>query len=155
MNVLDPKSLEVALTFDDVLLLPGYSEVLPSNVTLETPLTRKIRLKIPLLSAAMDTVTENKIAQIMAQNGGLGIIHKNMSIERQAFEVEKVKKYESGMIQDPITLSPDHYVSEALQVMSKYSISGVPITVQGKLVGILTNRDLRFETNVNQPIKNL
>jgi IMP dehydrogenase len=146
---------DLALTFDDILLVPQYSEVVPTEVVPRTHFAKNISLNSPIISAAMDTVTENKIARIMAQNGGLGIIHKNMSVERQAFEVEKVKKYESGMIQDPITLSPDHYVSEALQVMSKYSISGVPITVQGKLVGILTNRDLRFETNVNQPIRNL
>ena len=146
---------ELALTFDDILLVPQYSEIVPTEVIPKTFFARDLYLNTPLISAAMDTVTENKIARIMAQNGGLGFIHKNLSIEAQAFEVEKVKKYESGMIQDPITLSPDHYVSEALQIMSKYSISGVPITVQGKLVGILTNRDLRFETNVNQPIKNI
>lgn len=146
---------ELALTFDDILLVPQYSEVVPTDVIPKTFFAQNLYLNTPLISAAMDTVTENKIARIMAQNGGLGILHKNMTIENQAFEVEKVKKYESGMIQDPITLSPDHYVSEALQIMSKYSISGVPITVQGKLVGILTNRDLRFETNENQPIKNI
>lgn len=146
---------ELALTFDDILLVPQYSEIVPTEVIPKTFFAKNLYLNSPLISAAMDTVTENKIARIMAQNGGLGFIHKNLSIEAQAFEVEKVKKYESGMIQDPITLSPDHYVSEALQVMSKYSISGVPITVQGKLVGILTNRDLRFETNINQPIKNI
>jgi IMP dehydrogenase len=146
---------ELALTFDDILLVPQYSEVVPTEVTPKTFFAQNLYLNSPLISAAMDTVTENKIARIMAQNGGLGILHKNMSIEDQAFQVEKVKKYESGMIQDPITLSPDHYVSEALQVMSKYAISGVPITVQGKLVGILTNRDLRFETNANQPIRNI
>ena len=145
----------LALTFDDILLVPQYSEIVPTEVIPKTFFAHSLSLNSPLISAAMDTVTENKIARIMAQNGGLGIIHKNMSIEAQAFEVEKVKKYESGMIQDPITLSPDHYVSEALQIMAKYSISGVPITVQGKLVGILTNRDLRFETNINQPIKNI
>ena len=146
---------ELALTFDDILLIPQYSEIVPTEIVPRTFFAKNLYLNSPLISAAMDTVTENKIARIMAQNGGLGILHKNMSIEDQAFEVEKVKKYESGMIQDPITLSPDHYVSEALQVMSKYSISGVPITSQGKLVGILTNRDLRFETNVAQPIKNI
>lgn len=146
---------ELALTFDDILLIPQYSEIVPTEVIPRTFFAGNIYLNAPLISAAMDTVTENKIARIMAQNGGLGIIHKNMTVQAQAFEVEKVKKYESGMIQDPITLSPDHYVSEALQIMSRYSISGVPITVQGKLVGILTNRDLRFETNVNQPIKNI
>lgn len=148
-------SIELALTFDDILLVPQYSEIVPTEVVPKTFFAKNLYLNAPLISAAMDTVTENKIARIMAQNGGLGIVHKNLSIEAQSFEVEKVKKYESGMIQDPITLSPDHYVSEALQVMSRYSISGVPITMQGKLVGILTNRDLRFETNVNQPIKNI
>lgn len=146
---------ELALTYDDILLVPQYSEVVPTEVVPKTFFAQGLYLNSPLISAAMDTVTENKIARIMAQNGGLGIIHKNLTVQAQAFEVEKVKKYESGMIQDPITLSPDHYVSEALQVMSRYSISGVPITIQGKLVGILTNRDLRFETNINQPIKNL
>lgn len=148
-------AFELALTFDDILLIPQYSEIVPTDIVPRTFFARNLYLNSPLISAAMDTVTENKIARIMAQNGGLGIIHKNLNITQQAFEVEKVKKYESGMIQDPITLSPDHYVSEAIQIMSRYSISGVPITVQGKLVGILTNRDLRFETNINQPIRNL
>jgi len=146
---------QLALTYDDILLIPQYSEIVPTDVTPRSFFARGKYLNAPIISAAMDTVTEHKIARIMAQMGGLGIIHKNLSIEKQALEVERVKKYESGMIQDPITLGPDHYVSEALVMMSKYSISGVPITVQGKLVGILTNRDLRFETNVNQPIKNL
>lgn len=149
------KTFDLALTFDDILLVPQFSEVVPTEVVPKSFFAKDIFLNAPVISAAMDTVTEHRIARIMAQNGGLGIIHKNMSIEDQAFQVEKVKKYESGMIQDPITLSPDHYVSEALQVMAKYSISGVPITSQGKLVGILTNRDLRFETNVNQPIRNI
>lgn len=144
-----------ALTFDDILLIPQYSEIVPTEIIPRSFFARDIFLNTPIVSAAMDTVTENKVARIMAQMGGLGFIHKNMDISRQAIEVEKVKKYESGMIQDPITLGPDHYVSEALEVMSKYSISGVPITVRGKLVGILTNRDLRFETNIHQPIKNL
>jgi IMP dehydrogenase len=148
-------AMELALTFDDVLLVPQFSEIVPTAVIPRSHFAKNIYLNSPILSAAMDTVTEHKIARIMAQNGGLGIIHKNMSIENQAFQVEKVKKYESGMIQDPITLSPDHFVGEALQIMAKYSISGVPITSQGKLVGILTNRDLRFETNTNQPIKNI
>lgn len=146
---------EMALTYDDILLVPQYSEIVPSEVIPKTFFAKDKYLMTPIISAAMDTVTENKIARVMAQLGGLGIIHKNMSIEQQSLEVEKVKKYESGMIQDPITLGPDHYVTEALELMSRYSISGVPITVQGKLVGILTNRDLRFETNVNQPIKNI
>lgn len=146
---------DLALTFDDILLIPQYSEIVPTEVIPKSHFADDLYLNAPIVSAAMDTVTEHRIARIMAQNGGLGFIHKNLSIEDQAFHVEKVKKYESGMIQDPITLSPDHYVSEALQIMSKYSISGVPITSQGKLVGILTNRDLRFETNINQPIKNI
>lgn len=149
------QTFQLALTFDDILLVPQYSEIVPTEVVPRTFFAKNLYLNSPIVSAAMDTVTEHKIARILAQNGGLGFIHKNMSIEAQAFQVEKVKKYESGMIQDPITLSPDHYVSEALQIMSRYSISGVPITTQGKLVGILTNRDLRFETNINQPIKNL
>lgn len=147
--------IEYALTFDDILLVPGYSEIIPSEVNTSTEFARGKRLNIPIISSAMDTVTEHKVAQRMAQLGGLGIIHKNLSIEDQAQEVERVKKYESGMIQDPITLGPDNLVSEALVLMGKYKISGVPITVKGKLVGILTNRDLRFENNVRQPIKNL
>ena len=149
------QKFQMAMTFDDILLIPQYSEIVPTEIIPRSHFAREIFLNTPIISAAMDTVTENKVARIMAQMGGLGIIHKNMDIQRQAYEVEKVKKYESGMIQDPITLGPDHYVSEALDVMSRYSISGVPITVQGKLVGILTNRDLRFETQVHQPIKNL
>ena len=147
--------IPVAFTFDDILLIPQFSEIVPTEVSTESHFARDIILKMPVLSAAMDTVTEHKIAQIMAQMGGLGIIHKNLDIEAQAFEVEKVKKYESGMILDPITLGPDEKVSAALELMRRYSISGVPITVKGKLVGILTNRDLRFETNVEQPINDL
>lgn len=146
---------EYALTFDDVLLIPRYSELVPSEVSTATDFARGVKLQTPILSAAMDTVTENKIARIMAQMGGLGIIHKNLSAEDQAFEVERVKKYESGMITEPITLGPDALVTEALGLMKKYSISGVPVTVSGKLVGILTNRDLRFEKKLTQPIKNL
>lgn len=146
---------DVALTFDDILLIPQYSEIVPSQVSTKSLFARDVYLNMPILSAAMDTVTENKVARVMAQHGGLGIIHKNLSIETQSFEVEKVKKYESGMIKDPITLGPDHLVSEAMDLMSRYSISGVPITVDGKLVGILTNRDLRFETHLEQPIKNI
>ncbi len=146
---------EYALTFDDILLVPQYSEIVPSQIATETFFARDLHLKMPILSAAMDTVTENKVARVMAQHGGLGVIHKNMDIEAQVLEVERVKKYESGMIMDPITLGPDHLVSEALELMKKYSISGVPITVDGELVGILTNRDLRFETQVHQPIRNI
>ncbi|MBS1971872.1 MAG: IMP dehydrogenase [Bdellovibrionales bacterium] len=149
------QTIPYALTYDDILLIPQYSEIIPSEVTPRALFARDVYLNTPIISAAMDTVTENRVARIMAQMGGLGIIHKNMDIERQALEVEKVKKYESGMIQDPITLGPDQMVQEALDIMAKYSISGVPITVNKVLVGILTNRDLRFETNVNQPIKNL
>lgn len=144
-----------ALTFDDILLIPQYSEVVPTEISPRSEFARGLYLNCPIISAAMDTVTENKMARVMAQQGGLGIIHKNLSVEQQAHEVEKVKKYESGMIMDPITLGPDRKVSEALEIMRKYSISGVPITVDGVLVGILTNRDLRFETNLEQPISNL
>jgi IMP dehydrogenase len=147
--------IPMAYTFDDILLVPQFSEVVPTEVATESFFARDTILKTPILSAAMDTVTEHKIAQIMAQMGGLGIVHKNLTIEAQAFEVERVKKYESGMILEPITLGPDNKVSEALELMRKYSISGVPITIKGKLVGILTNRDLRFETNVEQAITNL
>jgi IMP dehydrogenase len=147
--------IPMAYTFDDILLVPQYSEVVPTEVSTESFFARDVVLKMPILSAAMDTVTEHKVAQIMAQMGGLGIIHKNLDVESQAFEVEKVKKYESGMILDPITLGPDQKVSAALDLMRRYSISGVPITIKGKLVGILTNRDLRFETNVDQLISQL
>jgi IMP dehydrogenase len=146
---------EMALTYDDLLLIPQISEVVPSEVSTRTFFAKGVYLNVPILSAAMDTVTENKMARVLAQMGGLGIIHKNMTIQEQAFEVEKVKKYESGMITEPITLGPEVLVRDALEVMKKYSISGVPITVNKKLVGILTNRDLRFETNVDQPISNL
>lgn len=141
------------LTFDDVLLLPAESEVTPNLVNLSTVLTRNIRLNIPLLSAAMDTVTEARMAIAMARAGGIGLIHKNMSIEEQATNVDKVKRSEHGVIVDPFFLSPEHLVSDALALMEKYKISGVPITVQGKLVGILTNRDLRFIEKVDEPIK--
>lgn len=151
------KIFEEALTFDDVLLLPGYSEVLPSQVQLATQLTRRIRLNIPLLSAAMDTVTESKTAITLAQEGGLGVIHKNFRIKDQVFEVEKVKKSEWGMILDPVTVSPDVQISEALALMGTYKISGVPVTVKDargyKLVGILTNRDLRFEEDLTQRVE--
>jgi len=147
--------IPTGLTFDDVLLVPAHSEVLPKEVDLTTQLTQSITLNIPLLSAAMDTVTESRTAIAMAREGGLGIIHKNMSSKSQATEVDQVKKSESGMIVDPITMDPDQKIFEALAVMKKYRISGVPITKKGKLVGILTNRDLRFETNLEQPIANV
>lgn len=149
------QGFEYALTFDDILLVPQYSEIVPSEVETTSEFARGKKLNIPLISSAMDTVTEHRVAQKMAQLGGLGIIHKNLTIEDQSLEIEKVKKYESGMIQDPITLSPEHLISDALVMMAKYKISGVPITVNQKLVGILTNRDLRFETNVKQPIHKL
>ena len=141
-----------ALTFDDVLLLPARSDVVPALANTQTQITRDIRLNIPIISAAMDTVTESHMAIGMAQQGGMGIIHRNLSIEQQAEEVDKVKRSESGMIVDPVTMSPDQKVSDALEVMRKYKISGVPITKNGKLVGILTNRDLRFETRFDIPI---
>src|SRR5207342_507240 len=141
-----------ALTFDDVLLLPARSDVVPATANTQTQLTRKIRLNIPIISAAMDTVTESHMAIALAQQGGIGIIHRNLTPEQQANEVDKVKRSESGMIVDPVTMSPDAKVSDALEVMRKYKISGVPITEHGKLVGILTNRDLRFETRFDIPI---
>jgi IMP dehydrogenase len=148
--------LPLALTFDDVLLVPRHSTILPSQVDVTTRLTRNISLNVPLVSAAMDTVTESRLAIAMAQHGGIGIIHKNLSVEEQASEVDRVKRSESGMIVDPITLSPEHRIYEALELMQKYRISGVPITEgglkEGRLVGILTNRDLRFETKLDQPI---
>src|SRR5688500_18228489 len=148
--------LATALTFDDVLLVPQHSTVLPYQVDVSTQLTRRIRLNVPIVSAAMDTVTESRLAIAMAQHGGLGVIHKNLTIDEQASEVDRVKRSESGMIVDPITLSPTHRIFEALDLMKKYRISGVPITEdgskEGRLVGILTNRDLRFETSVTRPI---
>ncbi|MGA3209750.1 MAG: IMP dehydrogenase [Terriglobales bacterium] len=144
-----------ALTFDDVLLLPARSEVVPSSVSTKTRLTRDIELNIPIISAAMDTVTEGHMAIALAQHGGLGIIHRNLTIEQQAGEVDKVKRSESGMIVDPITMSPDDKVADAVEAMRRYRISGVPVTKKGKLVGILTNRDLRFETRTDIPIRNV
>jgi IMP dehydrogenase len=144
-----------ALTFDDVLLLPARSDVIPALANTQTQLTRNIRLNIPIVSAAMDTVTESHMAIALAQQGGLGIIHRNLTIEQHANEVDKVKRSESGMIVDPVTMSPDDKVSDALEVMRKYKISGVPITKNKKLVGILTNRDLRFETRFDIPISSV
>ncbi len=144
-----------ALTFDDVLLVPQRSDVLPSEVDVSTRLTRRITLSIPIVSAAMDTVTEAPLAIAMAQEGGLGIVHKNMTIPAQAAEVDKVKRSESGMIVDPVTVSPTARVAEALEVMARYRISGVPVTNGTKLVGILTNRDLRFETRTTLPVSEL
>ncbi|KJU70979.1 IMP dehydrogenase [Clostridium baratii] len=144
--------LKQAYTFDDVLLVPNKSEVLPNQVSLQTNVTKIIKLNIPLISASMDTVTESKMAIAMAREGGLGIIHKNMSIEEQAKEVDKVKRQENGVITDPIYLSPDHTLQDAEELMSQYRISGVPITVNGKLVGILTNRDVTFEEDMTKKI---
>ena len=147
--------IKEGLTFDDVLLVPQASNVIPANVDLSTVLTDGIKLNIPLMSAAMDTVTESRLAIAMAREGGIGIIHKNMTIDEQAQHVDRVKRSEHGVITDPFFLAPDNMVSDALKLMEKYRISGVPITEGGKLVGILTNRDLRFENNFEQPIKNI
>jgi IMP dehydrogenase len=144
--------LKQAYTFDDVLLVPNKSEILPRDVSLATNLTKKIKLNLPLMSAGMDTVTEAKMAIAMAREGGIGIVHKNMTIEQQAAEVDRVKRQENGVITNPFFLSPDNTINDALAVMSKYRISGVPITVDGKLVGIITNRDIVFETNYDRKI---
>ena len=145
MSSLDAPRL--ALTFDDVLLVPGLSEVHPNDVALKTEVCRGIALKIPIVSAAMDTVTESSLAIALAQEGGIGIVHKNLSVDEQAEEVDKVKRSEAGMIVDPVTMGPDQKIHEALQVMARFKISGLPVTDdEGRLVGILTNRDLRFET---------
>ena len=149
------KIVREGLTFDDVLLIPSASDVLPSGVDLTTRLTDDVRLNIPLMSSAMDTVTESKLAIALAREGGIGIIHKNMSIEEQASQVDKVKRSEHGVITDPFFLAPENSVREAVALMERYKISGVPITKNGKLVGILTNRDLRFESNYDQPIDNV
>src|SRR6186997_2565351 len=148
--------LRTALTFDDILLVPRHSTVLPAQVDVSTRLTKNIKLNVPLQSAAMDTVTESEMAIAMAQQGGMGVIHKNLPIEDQALEVDRVKRSESGMIVNPITVAPNALIRQALELMQKYRISGVPITEdgskEGRLVGILTNRDLRFETNVHREI---
>src|SRR5437016_8996472 len=140
------------LTFDDLILQPALSDVLPAEADTRTCLTRKIALNIPILSAAMDTVTESHLAIALSQQGGIGIVHRNMPIDRQAEEVDRVKRSESGMIVDPVTIAPDKRISDALDVMRRYRISGVPVTQNGKLVGILTNRDLRFETRTDVSI---
>jgi IMP dehydrogenase len=150
-----PENLTEGLTFDDVLLLPALSDVIPAETDTRTRLTRRIALNIPILSAAMDTVTESHLAIALAREGGIGIIHRNMPIERQAEEVDRVKRSESGMIVDPVTMAPHQRISEALEVMRRFRISGVPVTKDGKLVGILTNRDLRFETRFDLPIDNV
>jgi IMP dehydrogenase len=150
--MLEQEVLPVGLTFDDVLLIPSESAVLPREIDVSTRLTERIKLNIPLVSAAMDTVTEAKTAIAMAQEGGIGIIHRNLSVAEQTSEVEKVKKYESGMITDPITVAPEQKISEAQEIMKHYGISGLPVTQNGRLVGILTNRDLRFETRLERRV---
>jgi IMP dehydrogenase len=150
---MEKRQFKVAFTFDDLLLIPGHSAVLPAEVDVRSRLSRNIHLSVPIVSAAMDTVTESATAITMARQGGIGFVHKNMSIERQALEVEKVKKSESGMIVDPISIEPDRKLYEVMEIMSKYRISGVPVVKKGKLVGIITNRDLRFETNLDQKVE--
>src|SRR5437867_9793822 len=152
--MLDP-NLPLALTFDDVLLLPAESDVLPRQVDVSAQLTRNLRLQIPLVSAAMDTVTEARTAIAMAQAGGIGFIHKNLSPAQQALEVTKVKKYESGMVVDPVTIEPEALLYQALELMRQHEISGIPVTRKGRLVGILTNRDLRFEKNLEQRVEDV
>src|SRR3954447_11429750 len=150
-----PDTILEGLTFDDVLLQPARSGVLPNLADTSTYVTRKIKLNIPITSAAMDTVTESHLAIALAQQGGIGIIHRNMPIERQAEEVDRVKRSESGMIVDPVTIGPEKKIFEALDLMKRFRISGVPVTRDGKLVGILTNRDLRFETRFDLPVENV
>ena len=147
------KIIGEGITFDDVLLVPQFSSVIPNDVILSTQLTKKITLNIPLMSAGMDTVTEHRMAIAMARQGGIGVIHKNMSIQQQAEEVDKVKRSENGVISDPFSLSPEHTLDDADKLMAKFRISGVPITENGKLVGIITNRDLKFETDYSKKIK--
>lgn len=147
-----PEVIPEGLTFDDVLLQPAHSQVAPAGAETSTRLTPRIQLQIPIISAAMDTVTESHMAIALAQQGGIGIVHRNMPIDRQAEEVDRVKRSESGMIVDPVTIEPERKISEALELMSRFRISGVPVTSNGKLVGILTNRDLRFETRYDLPI---
>ena len=144
-----------ALTFDDVLLLPAYSQVLPSEVALETWLTRDIKLNIPLMSAAMDTVTEARLAIALAQEGGIGIVHKNMTIDAQAREVRAVKKFESGIIRDPITIAPDKTVADLIELTMEHKISGVPVVEGSSLVGIITSRDVRFERRMDALIRDV
>ncbi|HYF98016.1 MAG TPA: IMP dehydrogenase, partial [Coxiellaceae bacterium] len=147
--------LQEALTFDDVLLVPAHSTVLPKAVSLTTQLTREIQLNIPILSAAMDTVTEARLAIALAEAGGLGILHKNMSIERQAEEVRKVKKFENGVVKDPLTVSPSTTIAQLISLTNQYHISGMPVVEGDQLVGIITSRDIRFETNLDRPVAEL
>src|SRR5690606_9024157 len=146
---------EEALTFDDVLLVPGYSDVTPKDVSLKTRLTRDIQLNIPLISAAMDTVTEARLAIALAQEGGIGIIHKSMSIDQQAAEVRAVKKFEAGVVKDPITINADATIKELTALTRRHMISGVPVLQNGELVGIVTGRDVRFETNVHATVASI
>src|SRR5258706_2883232 len=147
------RPVQKALTFDDVLLVPAHSSVLPRNVSLKTRLTRNIQLNIPLVSAAMDTVTESRLAIAIAQEGGIGIIHKNPPAKKQAVEVAKVKRYESGMLRDPVTVTPEITVREFLALTQQHRVSGFPVVEKGKVVGMVTNRDYRFETNLDQPVR--
>ena len=147
--------LEKALTFDDVLLVPAFSDVLPRDTSLATKLTRRIGLNIPLVSAAMDTVTEARLAIAMAEEGGIGIIHKNLSPAAQAAEVANVKRFEAGVVKDPITISPDMSVRQVLALTAERKISGLPVMEAGAVVGIVTNRDLRFETRLDQPVRSI
>ncbi len=149
------EDIPFALTFDDVLLVPQHSEVLPKDVSVATDLAPGVRLNLPIISAAMDTVTDSRTAIAMAQEGGLGVVHKNLSIEEQASEVARVKKFESGLISDPITIAPDRRLGEALELMQKHNISGIPVVEHQRLVGILTNRDVRFERHLDQPVSNV
>ena len=150
-----PDTIQEGLTFDDILLVPALSEVVPTDTDTRSWFTRKIGLNIPVVSAAMDTVTESHLAIALAQQGGIGFVHRNMTIEKQAEEVDRVKRSESGMIVDPVTIDPEHKISDALEVMKRYRISGGPVTKNGKLVGILTNRDLRFETRYDLPVSSV
>jgi len=145
-------SPEDAYSFDDVLLIPRYSDVLPKDVDVRTRLTRNLSLNVPIVSAAMDTVTQSQMAISMARSGGLGFIHRNLSIDNQALEVDQVKKSESGMIVDPVTVHPEHTIGQVLKVMSQYRISGLPVKDGDQLVGIVTNRDLRFETDMSRKV---
>jgi len=152
LSAMTPDVIQEGLTFDDVLLQPAHSEITPAEADTSTRLTRNLHLKIPIVSAAMDTVTEAQMAIALSQQGGIGIIHRNMPIDKQAEQVDRVKRSESGMIVDPVTIEPERTIFEALEVMSRFRISGVPVTKNGKLVGILTNRDLRFESRYDLPI---
>src|SRR5258707_12542223 len=154
-GTIDDKFAREGLTFDDVLIVPAASSVLPRNVSTQTRLTRTITLNIPIISAAMDTVTEGKLAIALAREGGLGVVHRNLSIADQAQEVDKVKRSESGMITDPITMEPTALLREALAAMEHFHISGIPVVEHGRLVGILTNRDIRVERDINRPVSEL